>query len=211
MDSEYYRLLVPHFFGGEDSPDEESLSQIVSKYPAITSPCSMYLDSIEELSEHMVLGYQVAHFHYILGKGYNLRGSFPSMCCGLSSRNVMMSLIELGYPNAAYAYSQKCDHGYTILPFVFGKKKSQGTIVIDPTSDQLWLDPHDRNAVFIKMGSSWEYRTDWKDGGNLFPNRICSIDIVREKPDKFIDRSYYHVGGKKYFRKAFSNQILIRK
>jgi len=207
---EYYRLFVPYFFGGSNSPDNKKILELANKYSAIISPCSMSLDSIEELSEHMSVGYQVAHFHYILGKKHNLRRSFPRMCCGMSSRSVMLSLIKSGYPNAAYAYSNRHDHGYVILPFVFEKENIQGTIVIDPTFDQLWDDDRKRNAVFIKLGLKWEYKTDWKNGGDLFPDRVCSIDILRKTSGNTAGIYYFHREGEKYLKKAFSNQIIIR-
>ncbi len=204
-----YRKYVPHFFTDDDSVTKEKVSSIVNKYPNITAPCSMALESIQELEECLGEGYQVAHFHYILGKKHNLKGKFPQMCCGLSSRNLMLSLIELGYPNATYAYSNCYDHGYTVLPFVLKKESISGTVLIDPTFDQLWKKPSARNAVFIKLGTKWEYITDWANGGNLFPDNVCAIDTLRKSPETIGWFRNYHKSGEKYFQQAFANPIVL--
>jgi len=208
-----YELFVPHFWNGKGKRGEEKVIELTNRYPDIKKPCSMSLSSAEELFKHMSIGYQVAHFHYILGKKHNLKGSFPRMCCGLSSRNVMLSLMEFGYPNATYAYSNSGGHGCTILPFViergWTRRSIKGTIVIDPTSDQLWDKPGVRNAVFLKLGKKWEYRTDWRGGADLFPDEFCSIDVVREIPNDLEKKKYSRHEAKDYFRKAFSNPVKI--
>lgn len=61
------------------------------------------------------------------------------------------------------------------------------------------------NDPFIKLGLKWKYRTNWRNGSNLFPDIVCSIDILRLTP-----HAHYHKGGKNYFKKAFSNPIQIR-
>ncbi len=207
MGEDIIASVLPHFSPRADFSDEE-ISKIVDKHPNITEPCSMALSSLKELSEHMLVGYQAAHFHYILGKTHNLKRSFPYWCCGVSSVNVMLSLIELGYPNAAYAFAKGYDHGYVILPFTI-KKHIQGTVIIDPTYDQLG-DKNTRNAVIIKLGSTWEYKTKWKGGSNLFPNRIWSIDILKETPYPF-NYDFHHQNGEQYLERAFSNPVKIPK
>ena len=127
----------------------------------------MIVNSTKELADHMSIGYQIAHFNYILGTQRNT--AFPNGFCGVSSRGVTLSLIKFGYPNAAYAYSKAYDHGYSILPFVFSQADMNGIIIIDPTSDQLWDDKKLRNAVFLKLGTTWEYCTDWEREQTYFP------------------------------------------
>ncbi len=205
-----YKKLVPHFSKHGWYLKEDVLST-ANKYPEIKKPCSMSLESLDELASHMATGYQVSHFHYILGRKHNLKGSFPHFCCGLSSRNVMLSLIELGYPNATYAYSDVNDHGYVLLPFVFEKENINGSIVIDPTYDQLWNKPAERNAVFVKLGSVWEYKTDWANKGDLYPTKSCSIATLRKIPKNLTRFRRYHRGGESFFRKAFSNPVKLEK
>ncbi len=209
IDEEVCRSYVPHFFGGRHPPNRYTILNLVNRYPGVSGPCSMNVDSIEELAGHMAAGYQVSHFHYILGKKYDLKGSFPNWCCGTSSRSVVLSLIEFGYPNATYAYSRRFDHGYVLLPFVLEKEGVTGSIVIDPTYDQLWKRPHGRNAVFIKLGVMWSYRTDWKKGGDLFPDNLCSIDTMRLTPDDISDLDYYHKYGIDFFEEAFANPLPV--
>ena len=209
-DDDALRQYVPHF--GVDIYKKEEISGIVDKFPAVAGPSSMVVGSADDLSEHMAVAYQLSHFHYILGKKHNLKGSFPKNCCGMSARSLMLSLIELGYPNAAYAYSTRRDHGYTLLPFVLEGEDIKGTIVVDPTSDQLWNgQAGKRNDVFIKLGDKWEYKTDWGLRGNLFPNTICSIDILRRNPENLGNENRYHAGGTDYLRKAFSNPLVLDK
>ncbi len=207
------RKYVPHFVEDENLFNEEEIFRIVSRYKEINGPCSMQIDSVEKLTEHMIVSYQIAYHHYILGKRYNIGGLFPRHCCGISSLNVMLSLMEFGYPNAACASSKKYDHGYTILPFVFSdectSEDTVGTVVIDPTSDQLWKNAQIRNAVFIKLGAEWDYRTDWKEGGNLFPDNICSIDTLKKDPKDVADTPYSQENGIRYFQMAFSNPVKI--
>ncbi len=201
------RKFVPYF----KVYKSKEIKALANKYN-ISSPCSMVVKSEDELLEHMSMGYQVAHFNYILGKKHKLKdGSFPKLCCGISSIHVALSLIELGYPNAVYAYSQRHDHGYVVLPFVFENKTFKGVIVVDPTSDQLWNNKKIRNATFIKLGAKWEYKTDWRGGKNLFPDRLYSIDIMKKTPEVFDYDSYpaEACDGEFFFNKAFTNQIRI--
>jgi len=171
----------------------------------------MSLASIDELTAHMLLAYQVSHFHYILGKREPLKGTFPYQCCGPSARSVMMSLIHFGFPNAAYGYSDNNDHGYTILPFVMESRKIQGVVVVDPTSDQLWKTEHPRNAVFIKLGVRWEYITNWEEGADLYPDLVCSFDLLKSKPNMDISDSFeYHPDAEQYFLEAFSNPVTVK-
>lgn len=212
-DTAVYRQFVPYYYDVYASPIKEEILSLTEKYPDVVGPCSMSINSLEELYTHISIAYQISHFHYILGKRNNMRGSFPNLCCRPSSRNIQFSLMEFGYSNVACTYSKNY-HGYTILPFILEKENIQGTIVVDPTSDQLWSlsnKQYDvkRNAVFIKLGDEWSYSCDWKDGKDLFPDYICSIDILRKNPNDVSDENNYYVGGKEYLQKAFSNPINI--
>jgi hypothetical protein len=213
IDEKHCRTYVPHFPGKVEIRDPKSVKTTVSRYRNIKGPCSMSVDSFEEVADHISVAYQVAFYHYALAKRYNVRapggGNFPTGCCGPSSRTVTLSLIEFGYPNAAVAVSSKYVHAYPVIPFIVGPKGIQGSIIIDPTFDQMWDDTKMRNAVFVKWGSTWEYQTDWSDGANLFPDRICSQDIIRKNP--FMDEMVkYHKGGKRFLEKAYANPIRLK-
>lgn len=207
------RRFVPSCSDRRDVPSKSEVLGIADLYPEVDSPCSMSIDSTSELADHMSAAYQVAHFHYILGKRYDLKGSFPKWCCGRSGRSVMLSLLTLGYPNAAYAYSDLHDHGYTILPFVFSSKGVCGALLIDPTFDQTQKsDEHPiRNPVFLKLSDRWEYRNGWANRHDLFPDKICAIDTLRINSSDITNLKYYHQNSAQYFDKAFANSIKLEK
>jgi hypothetical protein len=210
IDEDLCRRFMPYFSDSVGRATEDQILAIANQYPHIKSPCSMIIDSIEDLTHHMSAAYQVAHFHYILGKKHNLHGCFPHWCCGRSSRSLALSLIDFGYPNATYAYSNRYDHGYTILPFILGNDEVSGSVLIDPTYDQMWDNPTSRNAVILKLGPRWEYKTDWAHGANLFPDRLCTIDIFRKIPHDITDDDSYHQGGERCLNEAFANPIDLK-
>ena len=216
IDCTYPKSFFPCFDNFNDEYKKKEISKIIRKYKKIDEPCSMIINSNEELSEYMSIGYQISHFNYILGKKCvsrqnfpRLKYDFPKFFCGPSSRNLMLSLISFGFPNAAYALSQEHDHAYIILPFVLKKEKAKGAILVDPTYEQLWNNTREKIGLFIRLGSEWEYRTDWRKGANLFPDKICSIDILRKPSTDMYDVKDYHSGGKKYLKQAFSNPVSI--
>ena len=207
----HYFRQVPHFITDRQDRNLESLERIVKRYEMIKTPCSMILDDVHDLERHILIAYQVSYAHYVLGKKNSIKDDFPSHCCGISSRSLMLSLLTFGYPNAAYAYNTVHDHGYVMLPFVI-KHRIKGVIVIDPTSDQLWnIDKKPRNIVFVMLGDKWSYVTNWANGADLFPDEVLHIgnlksfliggDVELERVEK------YSSNGRKYLRKAFSNQI----
>jgi hypothetical protein len=207
------KKFVPYF----SEHDEIYLeSRIINNIPIIPAakPCSMLIDSIDELSRHMSNIYQISHFNYLLASKYIK--NFPEGACGLSSRIAMLSALNHGYSNATYAYSIYADHGYVIYPFVLNNNsdasKIYGSIIQDPTSDQLRSinDPllQTRNNVFIKLGTKWNYRTGWKQGKNMYPTRISiilSIDNCQKKYNEWKHSSNLD----SYFKQVFSNPIPI--
>lgn len=206
---EQCKKFVPFFTNRDDLRKEEDVLRVVNKHEEQKEPCAMIVNSIDELAEHMSNAYQVSHFHYILGMKYGFSGFFPQNACGQSSRNLMIALIDHGYKNAAIA-SSSADHGYIVLPFVLtqDEKDIKGSIVVDPTSDQLGIE---RNAVFIKIGNWWQYRTRWRrhPGKNLFPDLLASIEVIRKNVDSLLDPKYHHKYPKIFFDKAFSNPVEI--
>jgi hypothetical protein len=187
------------------------VKQLAAKFPTINTPNSMLISSYDELLQHMAIGYQVAHFHYILGKKHY--SGFPDGRCGMSAMNVALSLLNFGYSNVAFVYNNKLDHCYDLLPFVFKNTKIQGSILIDPTSDQLWKDESHRNSIIIKLGTTWEYKSEWAEGKNLFPDRIFSIDIMKSKPNACSDYGDFPAKARnceKYLKRAFENPVEVQ-
>lgn len=176
---------------------------------------SLSISDIQGLYRMMSEAYQVAHHTYILGRKTNMKGTFPFNCCGPSSRAIMLSLLDFGYPNAAYAYSDTFDHGYVVLPFVLGSGDDafRGSVVVDPTFDQLWDTSRTRNAVFIKEGQRWRYKTQFKGCADLFPTKVRSLGNVKIHPSCHpldFSRGYHH-GGESYFEAAFDNRVRLKK
>ncbi|TKJ16929.1 hypothetical protein CEE44_00125 [Candidatus Woesearchaeota archaeon B3_Woes] len=84
IQEDFLRQFVPHFFTDESNPDCSENLAIANKYPDITSPCSILVDSVQDVQDIMAIGYQVAHFNYILGKKHNQE---PFLCFD-SNKNV---------------------------------------------------------------------------------------------------------------------------
>src|SRR3989344_1483516 len=210
----YLRDRVPFFYndgGLQDEKDQKALIELAKKYPQAMPPCSMEVNSLEELAEHMFIAYQTSYFHYILGKGFNVKNSFPKNCCGLSSWSLFASLLEFGYVNTVI-FRSKYDHAYVLIPFVMrsdDQEEVSGSIVIDPTYDQLYSNCNTRNAVFLKLGARWNYQTEWKQGGDLFPKTLVSVETIAKNnlPLKYTD---CHQGGEDYLKKAFSNPVSLQ-
>ncbi len=200
VDDAYLMQYVPFF----EEEDKDRIKKLTDNYKNINSPCSMAISSLEELSEVMTKVHEVSHYHYILGKKHNLKGSFPEYCCSRSSKNVVLSLYEIGFPNAAQVRSRS-DHAYVILPFVFAKENITGSIIVDPTYDQLQFNSKIRNAVFVKMGNNWEY-TEAITGRDLSPGIICAIDSIKKSQLESIEG--YHDRAE-FFRQAFNNPVKI--
>jgi hypothetical protein len=201
----HYRRLVPKFsehgFDDTNSLWGENRFEMID----LNFPCAMQLNNTQELEKHIGLAYQIANAHYVLGMKYGLKdGIFPYACCGYSSSNIAHSLISGGYFNAAIANAIN-DHEYVFLPFVLGK--TQGSIIIDPTSDQLWNEgPTPRNVVFVELGTFWEYETHYSEGANLFPAAVGHLEKFSKYPflrfDKFID-------GIDFLETAFANPVKL--
>jgi hypothetical protein len=206
--------IIP-FYLGENELIGVAKEELLQPFRHIRGPCSLAIGTEQELYQHMFNAYQVAHFHYILGKAYDMNESFPQNCCGSSSRNVMLSLLKHGYTPICSANTESKRHTYLVMPFVMPDFK--GVIVIDPTSDQLWdkrpkgkiefdFQAQCRNAVFVKEGSAWEYNAYW---GDLFPERVLDLNRYRINDDWY-DYYNYHQGGQKFFNRAFKNPVRVK-
>ena len=198
-----YRGFVPYF--GANSLKKAQRMRGVRGSPE--GPCSMRVKSTKELAKHMGRVYQVSHYNYLLNK--NKSSVFPRLFCSDASRAVMVSAFSMGYYNAAYARCEKNSHSYVILPFVLESEALRGVIASDPTSDQLWNGGGPRNAVFLKLGKKWEYVTHWMLGADLFPDIVCSIDVVRPKGGRARPKEIEHRNVDSYFDSAFANPVPV--
>lgn len=183
VESGYYPKLTKKFFG-------EKLK-----------PSAMFFESTDELFKRTVFMYQFSYAHYILGKYHKMKDSFPDWCCGYSSGNVVVALWEAGIASAVRVVNHSYDHSYIIVPFILDAPEMRGIIFIDPTSDQMFVARKDkvRNLVRIIIGEDWEYKTDWRNGANLFPEDVCSSASFGNE-----DKNYEN-----YLRSAFQNPVVV--
>lgn len=201
-------------FNGSGSYSVDEIERkILKKYESIPDFCSMRVDSGEELMKHVKFVHELAYNHYVFGKEKNIKGQFPNWCCGKSARNLLLTLMEKGYPNAALFFNGYHDHAYNGLSFLFGKNKERGFIIVDPTSDQLFNDKENapRNNLFVVSGAKWKYESDWKRGADLFPSlgnnsEFSNLHTLRNNPSSEIHESR---NIKKYFKKVFKNSVEI--
>jgi hypothetical protein len=233
---ENYEDIITHYCQHGGDRGFEYLDNILEKFEDIETPSSMAVSDLQDLEKHVLTSYQFSYAHYVIAKKKGLKNfisysKFPINCCGMSSRNIMLSLMENGYHNAAYGYNKKNDHGCVLLPFVM--KDNQGIVVIDPTSDQLWDDSMPReyflkkpkNHTFVVFGEikdkrfthfndKWEYITDRKGDKDLVPDSIMNLETLREHKNQQIDNvkpchSFRVLAN--YLEKAFSNPVEVNK
>ena len=202
------------FNGSGNYSTSEIEKKILKKYESTPGFCSMRVGSEEELMRHVRTIHELSYNHYVFGKEENLKGQFPNWCCGKSSDNLLLTLIEKGYPNASLFNNSYHDHTYNGLPFLFGDNNEKGFIIVDPTSDQLFNDKKNapRNSIIVVSGDRWKYETDWAMGADLFPSsndnsKFSNLHILRENPDSRIHQS----GNiEKYFTEVFKNSVDVK-
>jgi len=204
---------VVTFRGGIRQPLSDIKNKILKKYKDTPGFCSMKISSKEELMEHVKNIHEVSYCHYVFGKESDMQHTFPNYCCDSSSRNLFLTLMEKGYPNASFFYNKVYNHAYCGLPFVFGKKEEKGFVIIDPTSDQLFHNKEiaPRNNLFISFGEAWKYETDWNYGFDLFPifsrgneSTFSSLHSLKKLPDSYISKMPYV---DLYFEEVFKNPV----
>lgn len=229
--------LVPNFVLSDADRTNETIDEVISRYPEINAPASMLLTNMQELEQSVLMLYQVSFAHYILFKSQEVfnskiyqrteRGPFPKDFCGPSTRNLFVSLLEHGFLNAGYAINMQHDyhhHNYLILPFVLEEKR--GAIVLDPTSDQLWSFWYDypiykpRNAIFVVYGEQWEYKAPFKYGKevDLFPEIVFHLSDMKALRNALLDEIGkgsrhnldFALTGKEFLNKAFQNPVDIK-
>ena len=201
--------------GGYNHSTRKIKDKILKKYESLPDFCSMIVNTRKELLEYIKKIHELSYNHYVWAKEINLQGDFPYYCCGSSSGNVFLTLMDKGFPNSALVHNSKQDHSYVVLPFVFDKKKENGFVVVDPTSDQLFNDKKNapRNNLFVVSGDKWKYETDWKHGQNLYPSLddksiFANLHTLKYHLDSEICLSYLQ-SIDKYFSEVFKNQVKV--
>ncbi|MFW6311478.1 MAG: hypothetical protein ACOC1K_04505 [Nanoarchaeota archaeon] len=202
-----HKNYLPYF--DISTPSIQAIDASLINHETINEPCSMNLDSVDDLKHHINVGHSAAIKNYELGKLNNMNDSFPFFCCGTSSRNLLLSFFHLGYSNVVYANNEAYDHSYILLPFVLKDENVKGSILIDPTYKQLDLFSNKNVETTIKLGCSWEYKTPWRHYEDLYPDHICSIDVVKEIKNKFHFKNKYYKDGVDFFKKAFNNPLYV--
>lgn len=196
--------------------DLKDVESIIDRYSGHTGPCSLRIDSIEELAEHMLSAYVTSHFYYIYGKTRNIKGTFPQNCCGVSSRSVMLSMMYNGNPAATSVYSTK-DHFYGHIPFVMND--IEGTIIVEPTWDQMSKEGI-RNKVSVRLGSRWEHIAVW--GGvrhDFFPDYVVNHEVLKKLQCTVFDDTFdfcsrtkekFYGNTQGYLEMAYANPVKIK-
>lgn len=202
------------FNGGYDHPSDKIRDRILKKYESVPGFCSMDIDTVDELFENVRKIHEISYSHYAWAKETNLEGQFPSYCCGSSSRNVFLTLMEKGYPNSSFVYNSRYDHAYVALPFLLKEVEGKGFVVVDPTSDQLFTNKTNapRNNLFVVIGDKWVYETDWKSGHNLYPSpndnsTFANLHTLRNHLGSSIREKR---GIEEYFGKVFENSVKVK-
>ncbi len=196
------------------------IKKLAEIYENINGPCSMTVNTKDELEQHVLNAYQISYAHYAVAckdwmtsiDGYGNITYFPVLCCNVSGINLMLSLMAFRYPNASFVYSDHGNHCYTIMPFKY--KEKNGIILVDPTSDQLWpnIEKKPRNMVSVYLlndKNTWEYKTDWSDGVDLFPSSAMHIGNLKKHHSKkrFLDDDRCYDCIEPTLEKAFANPI----
>jgi hypothetical protein len=218
-DERNYNEMVPFYYSWGSLPIDR-LVELIEKNEDKLDPHSMLVEGVEELEEHMLRIYQTAYAHYALGLKSNIKGTFPDECCGISANNLAVSLMDHGYTNAVYIHNGLYDHCYVVVPFVMKDGSFKGSIIVDPTSDQLWskLNKQPKNAVFVVPEKGWEYRTNWRSGSDLVPQDVVSLGLINEyiKGKKTgtvfstdVAKSYLAPNAREYFEAAFANPMRL--
>src|SRR3989338_4980601 len=93
------------------------------------------------------------------------------------------------------------DHSYVTVPFVLMETGRTGIILADPTSDQLWIagSRRIRNHMMVLPSKDWEYKTDWRDGENLYPE-IVQLSTCHGTEEKDYNQ---------YMENAFNNAAVV--
>lgn len=200
-----HKRLVPFFETGQCYLGNNNLNAIARSVPEDFSISAVEVMDDGELKKIVSLAYQISYSHYVLAKTHNIKGKFPVDCCGISSRNVMFSLVKFGIFNAVYGYDLNSGHGVDLIPIRYYDENK--VILIDPTSDQNNCGQDKRNftGIFDINSIDYEFR-----GHSWFPSRIIDIVKIKEKIKDYYgtkypidDARYYVKDVEDYFNNCF--------
>lgn len=195
------KKYIPHYNNNGYS-DEEATKIKKLYFSDNLKPSAMLYKDIDDLLSNIFYLYQFSYALYILGKHYRMKSTFPENCCGMASVNLVIALWEAGIVSAVCVVNLSHDHTYISIPFTLEDSKTEGSILLDPTSDQLFYSESKkiRNNVMVKTDRNWLYRTDWRNGANLYPE-IVAVGI----PTKYEGVSY-----EKYVKEAWKNPVVVK-
>ncbi len=156
--------------------DVDLVAGILRRHERTAPPSSLLVRSARELGAHKEFLRAVGLAHY--ARAMRAAADFPSLWCGRSSRNMLLSLLTHGYPSACAARNETHDHTYITMPFV--APDHTGVLLLDPTAAQTnggWP----LVTIEEREGAVWEYRTPgWADGADLYPQRILDLAKCRQ-------------------------------
>lgn len=185
LNSTQLNKLVP-YFSTESSKNRIPLELLVKRYSNGVS--SMLLENQDDLFKHLLNLQKISLAHYKLGKSHKMKSNFPYECCGLTSHNINIALLENGYGNSMSSYCSKFDHAYNILPFVIKDSDKKGVILLDGTSEQLWDNLEEskkpKSLISVFFSNEWEYITNWRSSANLYPNMLSTIETIETELER---------------------------
>jgi len=174
---------------------------VKANFEPYEDPVCMRYETLADLADSLGVIYQLMYFHYFLGRNTRMKWSFPRQCCGFSARNLTTALWEAGMVAAVSTHNDSHDHSYVTVPFVLMETGRTGIILADPTSDQLWNagSKRIRNHMMVLPSKDWEYRTDWGDGEDLYPE-IVQLSTCHGTEEKDYNQ---------YMESAFNNAAVV--
>ncbi len=194
------------FTGGRRHNRKMIKERILDKYKDLADYVTIRVGSMEELMEQIEDIYGFAYMHYAFMKGVNCKKTFPYICCGRASKNLLLTFIENKHPNATVFYNEDLGHAHIGFSFVIGENE-KAFVILDPTSEQVFFgsDNLPKNNIFVYFSKEWDYYTDFNEDDNLYlhhgKSRYTNLGTLRNK--KMWGFGEKGVG--KYFDNIFSN------
>ena len=195
------------FTGGRRHNRKMIKERILDKYKDLTDYVAVRVESMEKLMDQIEDIYGFAYMNYAYMKGVNCKNTFPYNCCGRTSTNIFLTLMENNHPNATVFYDN-IGHVFVELSFVVGEK-DKAFVVMDPTFEQRFYYSNNspRNNISVYFEEEWNYYTDWSQDIDLYldkkDSKYINLGTLRKKRrwlsgEKGID---------KYFENIFSNVV----
>lgn len=204
--------------GAEFSLNEIDKS-ILNKHKGIPGYSAMKLKNMDELFYHLKKLHQISYNSYAYGKSYAvgpINRVFPDHCCDRADRNEGLNSLAAGYHNTTMVNNQSKNHCYSVFPFVLENENLKGFVLVDPSSDQGYLDGDfvegskrtpPRNYVSVSFGEKWSYER--RGGIEYFPSEksgFTNLDVLRNHPSENLNLS---TRWDKYFNEVFKNPVEV--